>query len=89
MRGFMVLAVVATSLGPVGRSAGAIAGQTLTTSDTLGATARQAMIDIFRKRMRQQSAGISAHRSYSMTRPSRMASRNDVYCDGNSELTHR
>ena len=47
----MVLAVVATSLGTLSDVVPAQSqGQTLTTSDTLGATARQAMIDIFRKR---------------------------------------
>ena len=44
-----------------------------TTSDTLGANARQAMIDIFRKKdADSQSIGILASPSYSMIRTSLM-----------------
>ena len=48
---YMVIASLAISLGTSSGVAWAQPqGQTLTTSDTLGATARQAMIDIFRKK---------------------------------------
>ena len=51
MKSFMALTVIAASMGAVSHAAPAQSQvRTLTSSDTLGATARQAMIDIFRKK---------------------------------------
>jgi predicted SnoaL-like aldol condensation-catalyzing enzyme len=50
-RGFMLLAVIASGIGTLLDLAPAQSqGRTVTTFDTLGANARQAMIDIFRKK---------------------------------------
>src|SRR5258708_21021084 len=50
-RGIMLLAVIASGIGTWSHTARAQSqGLIVTTSDTLGANARQAMLDIFRKK---------------------------------------
>jgi hypothetical protein len=58
-RGVMLLAVIASGIGTWSYTAPAQSqGRTVTTSDTLGATARQAMIDIF---VKKDAAGVDRY----------------------------
>jgi hypothetical protein len=86
-RGIMLLAVVASGIGT---SSYAAQERTVTTSDTLGATARQAMSDIFQKK---DATAVDRYfgESFIQHDPEhrRRSCRDEVFCRGSGEFTHR